>query len=75
MTTARDLPSEKRDVYLQRSGDVAALSANDPKRTSSKLLIDHFIDLREQRRWDSEAEPLRRFHVDRHLKFCGLLHR
>jgi hypothetical protein len=40
-------------------------SAFDPKRTSGKLLLDYFINLREQRRWDGEAERFRRFHVDR----------
>jgi hypothetical protein len=51
------------------------MSANDPKQTSSKLPLDYFIDLREQRRWDSETERFRRFHVDRDLKFCRLLDR
>jgi hypothetical protein len=51
------------------------MSAYDPKRTSSKLLLDYFINLREQRRWDGETERFRRFHVDRYFKICGLLHR
>jgi hypothetical protein len=51
------------------------MSAFDPKQTSSKLLLDYFIDLRDQRRWDSETERFRRFHVDRDLKFCRLLDR
>ena len=41
------------------------MSAIDPKRTSGKLLLDYFINLREQRRWDGETERFRRFHVDR----------
>ena len=51
------------------------MSAFDPKRTSGKLLLDYFINLREQRRWDGETERFHRFHVDRYLKICGLLHR